>query len=229
MSNSLRSIHRFLIGQLFYPLVLSSLLALALYLGRVYLSRSWVVYLNLPWNLFLAWAPYAFSFLAAALDRLFPRRWWLLPIPGALWLIFFPNAVYIVTDFLHLSQRPYVPLWYDIALLATFAWTGCMLAIASLKTMQFLIKSYLGWIVSWLFVGAAIALGGLGIYLGRFDRWNSWDLFIHPKSILKDIATRVVNPFENLRFVGFTLIFTAFLLVIYLVFVSVYFSREQEK
>ena len=219
MRSFLLKIHRFLASQSFYPLVLSSLLAVALLGARMFVFRSWN-YNMLAWNLFLAWVPYLFSFLALFLHRLAPRSWWLLPLPAALWLIFFPNAPYIVTDFLHLYERPPIPIWYDIGMLVTFAWTGCFLAIASLRTMQFLVKQYLGAFASWLFVGASLVMSGLGIYLGRFGRWNSWDLFSQPRDVARDILLRLVNPFDNLRFFGFTLLFTAFLLVCYLMFVS---------
>ena len=136
MYKQLSSIHRFFVSQMLYPLVLSSTLAITLYLGRIYLSHDWQVYRHMIWNLFLAWLPYLFSFWAAGTQRLLPGRWWLLLLPAAIWLIFFPNAPYIITDFLHLQQRPYVPLWYDILLLATFSWSGIFLAVASLKTMQ---------------------------------------------------------------------------------------------
>ncbi len=215
-------IHRFLVGQMMYPILLSTLLALALFAGRIYLSGSWLVYGNLVWNLFLAWIPYLFSVSAAALQSRLPRAGLLLIVPGVLWLVFFPNAPYIVTDFLHLEQRPYVPLLYDILLLASFAWTGLFLAIASLRTMQVLVKIYMGGLISWFFVTIALGLSGLGIYLGRFERWNTWDLVFHFDTILKNTAQRMLNPLDNLRFIGFTVLFTAFLLVCYLTFISVH-------
>ena len=225
--NSLVRFHRFLAGQVLYPILLSTLLAGILFAGRVFQSGSFT-YHNLVWNLFLAWVPYLCSFSAAALYAIYPRGWWLLLFPGALWLIFFPNAPYILTDFLHLSDRPYVPIWYDILLFATFAWTGCFLAIASLRTMQMLVMHYLGWFISWSFAAIALGLGGLGMYLGRFSRWNSWDLFLHPREVIYDVAVRFVDPFSNLRFFGFTLLFSAFLLVCYLMFISVRRTNELE-
>lgn len=221
MWNQLIQFHRFLVNQFFYPLVLSTLLSLVIYAGRVVQSHSIYTYGNLLWNLYLAWLPYIFSFFAAILNRLFPRAWWLLIVPGVLWLIFFPNAPYIVTDFLHLESRPYVPLWYDTLLLASFSLTGLFLTIASLRTMQLLVQSYLGKIMSWIFVGVALGLSGLGMYLGRFDRWNSWDVFIHPRTIVNDLIDRLANPFDNLRFFVFTILFTALLFVLYLMFISI--------
>jgi uncharacterized membrane protein len=219
-TNDLNRLHRFLTSQATYAILLSTLFALALFIARILQSHS-VEYRNLIWNLFLAWIPYLFSLWTAALYALRPGRWWVLIFPGFLWLIFFPNAPYIITDFLHLSNRPGVPIWYDILLLATFAWTGCFLAIASLRTMQIIVKNHFGWLLSWFFVGAALTLGGLGIYLGRFSRWNSWDLFFTPKEILSDVAMRVMNPLSNLNFFGFTILFTGFLLVSYLMFISI--------
>jgi uncharacterized membrane protein len=220
MRKWLIQIHRFLLCQSFYPLVLSSLLAVTIYSGRLIRAEFALTYFNLIWNLFLAWVPYGFAFLAALLDRWFPRAWWLLLVPGFLWLIFFPNAAYIITDFTHLEPRPYVPLWYDILMLVTFAWTGVFLAVASLHTMQDLVRKYLGGVVSWVFVAIALGLNGLGIYLGRFDRWNSWELFTYPEQIVADVVQRVANPLENLRFIGFTGILTAFLLICYLMFTT---------
>lgn len=222
-------LHRFLVSQLFYPIMLSSTLAMSVYVGRVLVSNTYIVYANLVWNLMLAWIPYLFSVLAAALHRLFPRRWWLLVLPSAAWLAFFPNAPYIITDFFHLVQRPSIPLWYDLLLLVTFSWTGIFLTVASLRTMQVVVKTYLGTLVSWFFVAFSLGLGGLGIYLGRFERWNSWDLISHPGSILADITSRIASPFENLRFFGFTILVTAFLLVCYLMFISIRHAVEADE
>jgi hypothetical protein len=104
-----KRLHRFLAGQSFYPLVMATLLALAIFCGRVLISRR-VEFRLLVWNLFLAWLPYGLSMVAAGLHRLFPRRWGLLLAPGLAWLVFFPNAPYIVTDLYHLEHRPPVLL-----------------------------------------------------------------------------------------------------------------------
>ena len=137
-------------------------------------------------------------------------------MPGFLWLAFFPNAPYIVTDFIHLRWRYPVPIWYDVFLLAIAAWTGLFLATFSLRTMQQIVKTFLGTTASWLFTALVIGLSGLGIYLGRFLRWNSWDLLIQPGKVLSDIALLLITPFENLAAFGFIIQISAFLLVCYL-------------
>jgi uncharacterized membrane protein len=134
------------------------------------------------------------------------------------WLVFFPNAPYMVTDFYHLDPRPPVPLWFDISLIAIFAFTGFFLTIASLRSIHKIVEGYFGKIIGWIFALIVINLASLGVYLGRFQRYNSWDILIEPKSVIKEIVTNLVNPLENLGFVGFTLMFSSILLVTYLMF-----------
>lgn len=220
MIRMLRSFHKFLAHQSLYPLIFSSGLAVIFYILRVWYAHNWN-YSNLMWNLFLAWVPYIFSFMAATSHRLFPRQWWLIPLFALPWLAFFPNAPYMVTDFYHLAVRDPVPFWYDIGLISIFAFAGLFLAIASLRSMHHLVTAFLGRFIGWIFAVFVLSLGGLGVYLGRFGRYNSWDLLIRPKTVLKDIALQLLNPLDNLGFVGFTLMFTAIMIAFYLMFISV--------
>ena len=147
----LHQAHGFLARHALYPVLLSSALALTLFAGRVYRSHA-ITYGFLLWNLILAWVPYLLSLWAGHLQRRYPRYWWGLFVPGGLWLAFLPNASYIVTDFWHLAERPPIPIWYDIGLLAAFALTGLFLAVLSLRVMQRLVRHYTGSLLSWLFV-----------------------------------------------------------------------------
>jgi uncharacterized membrane protein len=210
-----KQFHRFALCQGLYPVVLSTLLACTLLAGRVYLCRQWT-YVFLVWNLLLAWIPYLTSLWTSSVYQRQPRRWWYLLLPGLVWLAFFPNAPYIVTDFLHLQHRPPIPVWYDMGLISIFAWTGLFLAVFSLRAMQMLVKTAAGSLVSWLFVINVIGLSGLGIYIGRFLGWNSWDLLIHPEAIFTDILIRFTNPFQHAAIFGVSLMFALFLLVCYL-------------
>jgi uncharacterized membrane protein len=194
--------------------VLSTWLACGLLAGRVYLSGAWT-YHFLVWNLFLAWLPYLASLWVSYIYLRQPRRWWLLLGPSLIWLAFFPNAPYIVTDFLHLQPRSGIPIWYDLGLLSAFAWTGLFLAAFSLRTMQVLVKELAGIPISWLFVAGVGSLSGLGVYLGRFLGWNSWDLLLHPRAVLADVVIRIVNPLQHLGAFAFAFIFAAFLLICY--------------
>ncbi|MBI4785505.1 MAG: DUF1361 domain-containing protein [Chloroflexi bacterium] len=218
--NNIVKVHRFFLSQLLYPLVLSSLLAVGIFAGRVYLSQRMTLWFLL-WNLFLAWVPYLCSLAAILLHRRQPKAWWLILLPGFVWLIFLPNAPYLVTDILHLDERAPVPVWYDIAMLATFAWTGVFLGMASLSQMQSIVRRFLGGAASWLFALSTIALSGLGIYLGRFLNLNSWDLFTRPQIVLVGLGVRIANPLHYQQALGFTLLFAAFMLVCYVTFVSI--------
>lgn len=223
MLQSLKRINRFFLNEALYPLVFASVVAIGVYIVRLYISRS-LNYSNLVWNLILAWIPYLISLGATVFERtILKRRWWgiipLLPFTAA-WLLFFPNAPYLLTDFYHLGHRPPLPLWFDIGLISMFAFSGCFLAIASLRSMQFIFRAYTGQFLSWVMITAAIATSAVGVYLGRFGRWNSWDIFTSPRTILKEILLPAVSPGKNLGFVGFTLMFTALLLVLYVMFVS---------
>lgn len=224
-SYRLRTIHHFLVDQAFYPLALSTLLTASLFISRAYLIQRWE-YRFLPWNLFLAWIPYLSSLVVAVLHQCYPQRWayWLLP--GLLWLTFFPNAPYLVTDFVHLHRNFHIPIWYDIVLLATAVWTGLFLAIFSLRIMQRLVKAHLGSVVGWLFVPIIMGLSGLGIYLGRFLDWNSWDLLVHPGKILADTAFLLSSPMENFKAFGFMALIAAFIFVCYLTLTAIS-SRER--
>jgi uncharacterized membrane protein len=211
--------HEFLARRSLYPVLLSSALAATLFAGRVYLSRT-VIFVFLGWNLVLAWLPYLFSLWADYLHGRYPRRWWLLLAPAALWLAFFPNATYILTDFWHLAERPPVPYWYDIGLLSVFGLSGLFLAVQSLRVMQRLVRTYAGAAFSWLFVVVVAGLSGLGVYLGRFLRWNSWDLLLHPRGVLADVAARLADPLAHRQTFGVTFLFGAILFLCYLALTS---------
>jgi uncharacterized membrane protein len=220
----MRRLHRFLDRYLFYPALLSSALSAAMFAGRVAVSGD-DTYGFMIWNLILAWIPYLCSLWAAVVARRYP--WWGLPIPALLWLLFLPNAPYMVTDFLHLHHRPPVPVWYDSILLTSFAWTGCYLAVASLRIMQALVDNHLGQRASWAFVGVTLVLTGFGIYLGRFLDWNSWDLFTRPGGVLSDVLPRLLNPLDHPRTYGVTILFAAFLFVFYVTFVAAHRRAAQ--
>ena len=105
-------------------------------------------------------------------------------------------------------------------MLFSFALTGLMLGLLSLYFVHAVMQNHFGQALGWLFVMITAVLGGVGVYIGRFLRWNSWDVFFSPKEILSDVVVRVVNPLSNLNFYGFTSIITAFLVISYLMFIS---------
>lgn len=183
---------------------------------------------GLLWNLFLAWLPLVSSLAAYNLYR----RWFsvttiLVVISAFIWLLFFPNAPYLLTDLMHLKASD-VPLWYDLILLVAFAWTGSFLGHVSLYLMQIVVARIVGPLLSWVFALGTLGLGSLGIYLGRFLRWNSWDVFTRPREILVDIWRLLRHPLANLETVAFSVLFYLFLIASYWMLVTLtQFAREQ--
>src|SRR5687767_3168310 len=193
---------------------LTTALCVTLVAFRVhYTSR--VTFVFLIWNIFLALIPYGISTLLVLFHEKITNRF-ILGIPFLAWLCFFPNAPYILTDLFHLRQRAGVPYWYDLALILFFAWNGLMLGYASLMDMQLVFtRRFTKW-AGWLIAIGSLVLGSFGIYLGRYLRWNSWDVISSPTGLLKDISERVLDPTAHPQTYGVTIIFSAFLVFGYL-------------
>lgn len=220
------SLHQFLRRNLFYAVVLSSLLGVAFFAVRVFWSDSFL-HRFLMWNLFLAWIPYICALWMASLHA---RRAFALfyIVPSVLWLLFFPNAAYLVTDLYNLQNMPPVPFWYDISFFATLAWTGLLLAVASLQIVQRMVKESFGAIASWLVVLIVVGLNGVGIYLGRFLRWNSWNMMTDPLAVLEDAVMPFLHPIAYRQPVAIIIVFSALLFVVYVSVLAIQ-HRESSK
>jgi uncharacterized membrane protein len=195
--------------KLIFVLGASSIVSVFLSLVRIYISETWW-YLFLLWNLFLAWIPFicTTAYQMLSLKNLFSKIFAVVLI--VTWLIFFPNAPYIITDLMHVRIRGTVPLWYDVVLILAYVWNGMILGYISLFDMhQIFKKKFTGW-TCWCLVVMILWLTSFGIYLGRFIRWNSWDIFYHPLLLIKDIAAIFSNPLYQDVY-GMTTIFTLFL------------------
>ena len=175
-------------------------------------------HLGLVWNLFLAWIPFALAYFAYTISK---KKWLLylvLPFTAFLWLIFFPNAPYILTDLQHLSVTGAAPLWYDVLLMIWFSWTGLLLGLVSLYFMQDVVRRTFGRLTGWAFVFIVSGLSSFGVYLGRFVRFNSWDLFNDPTEVAVTVLGLVIDPSK--RVVAFTVLFAIFYLFVYLTLYS---------
>jgi len=187
------------------PLTFSLLLLII----RVILTGQ-LTYAFLAWNLFLAWIPFVISQKLSAANN-----WWKILLLFSAWLLFLPNAPYIITDFLHLRPRPPIPYWYDILLLFSAALNGLLLGLASLLVVErFLINRY-GNRISALLMFCSFFLCSFGVYIGRYLRWNSWDILINPDDIAADILERVFNPFEHFGTWSVTFLFGSFFYIIF--------------
>ena len=195
-------------------LVFASAGALSMVAARsYYLGRA--TYSFLIWNLLLAWIPMGCAFVTYRLHLRGRRPNFLFAVCALAWFFFFPNAPYIVTDFVHLRHQPPVPLWFDLLTIASFAWTGLCLGYLSLYLMQEVVRVQLGRWTSWVFVTAMLALGSAGIYAGRFLRWNSWDVLSDPAGIVRGSLKIVEDTGGQLGVAAFISVAFLFLLTTY--------------
>ena len=194
-------------------LIFASGICLAMLASRVLFARRLELGFY-PWNLILAWIPFLLALRIYGLRASRSPRYGLLAVCAVLWFFFFPNAPYIVTDLVHLKTRAPVPKWFDLVMMVSFAWTGLCLGYLSLYLMQEVVRSRLGWRWGWRFVVAMLALSSFGIYLGRFLRWNSWDVIARPLSLVSDVVRRVGSD-GNPELFAFSATFFAFSLLTY--------------
>jgi uncharacterized membrane protein len=210
-------------------MILLTVVSVGLYGFRV-IKTGETTYGTLIWNLFLAWIPAGLAILAYNIYRK-PSclgAAFVLPILPV-WLLFFPNAPYLLTDIVHLRARPEMYYWFDQILYLAFAFTGCYLGMISLLLMQSTVRRSIGPWLGWLFALIVLALSGFGIYLGRFTRFNSWEVLTAPKPILKEIADWVTHPKSNGETYLFAIVFSVFFAAIYLVIVAFVNLGTREK
>ena len=168
----------------------------------------------LVWNLFLAWTPLMLSRLLRAAHE---RRTGIAAqlSLAATWLLFLPNAPYILTDWVHLEYRSTFQYGFDVLLLISYAGTGLFLGYASLFDVHAIVAKRFGERSGWLVAIASLMLSGYGVYLGRVERWNSWDVVTNPDGLLMSIAHCLLNPAQHLRVYALSSIFSVALLLGY--------------
>ena len=180
-------------------------------------------YLFLIWNLFLAWIPFIMSLLMNYIYSFYKAgrlKKLMLAVSGAVWLFFYPNAPYLITDYIHLSRMKFYFIkdgynmnfivWYDFVMFSLFILTGFLLGFISLYMLQRLLSDRINKAAGWLLVVGTLFLSSFGIYLGRFIRWNTWDILANPAALINS----VLESFHKHAF-AFTTTFGLFLLLIY--------------
>ncbi|HCM32626.1 DUF1361 domain-containing protein [Chryseobacterium sp.] len=204
-------------------LILMTLFCLSLSIFRYYISDT-KVFFFLNWNLFLAWIPLLLSSIILAFN-----------INGKLslafiiivWILFFPNSPYILTDLFHLKARNTIPIWYDLIVILSYAWTGLICGFISLSDIEKLLSRYTkdrtinGIVIVFLFMSS------FGVYLGRFLRWNSWDVLNNPFGLFNDIVIRFIYPLEYTKTWGVTLLMGIMLNFMYFTFKLVKNNNEK--
>jgi uncharacterized membrane protein len=176
-------------------LLISCIFSCVLVCARV-IATGYLTYLFLPWNLFLAFVPYVISEWLSRNVAVMEHKWKrVLVLFG--WLLFIPNAFYIVTDLFHLEQFDDAPKWFDLLLLFSFAWNGLLFGILSVRKTELIVRTISGYNFSIPFVFAVMWLNAFGIYIGRFLRYNSWDIVTQPFSLLEEMMQVLLHPLRN--------------------------------
>ena len=142
---------------------------------------------GLIWNLILAVVPYFFALFAVE------QKGWRYRVFAVLWLLFFPNALYIFTDFIHLGKDPAMT-HYDIVYISVTAIAGLIAGFASLELMQTYWNRHYHRVVGWIMTSTIMLISLFGVYIGRFLRFNSWDILYEPLHFLKEIASLLLSP-----------------------------------
>lgn len=161
----------------------------------VFGNSDWMV-----WNTFLALIPLALSI--GLFRRRNPARtplWWL---GGLTFVAFLPNAPYVLTDVIHLvtdlreTDSIMVGAMVIVPKYALFLLVGMQAyALSMVYLGQYLQRQGWGRMVIWV-EWLLHFLSAIGVYLGRFQRFNSWDLVTQPHDIVHDAARNLlsVNP-----------------------------------
>jgi uncharacterized membrane protein len=190
-----------LISRLYAPrsaavqvLLLSSGFSMLL-LGARILYTGHVYFLFLAWNLFLAFLPYAFSSRMSRQEVQLSKTHFL--FFSIIWLLFIPNAFYIMTDLFHLGSGTEVPLWFDLALLLSFAWSGLLFGIISVRQMEKHFEKIFDKKFDLLFILPVMTMNALGIYIGRYLRFNSWDVITNPLDLASEVIYLFLHPVRN--------------------------------
>ena len=131
------------------------------------------------------------------------------------WLLFLPNAPYLVTDIAHLHASSSVPIYFDVVLLYSAAFCGVALGCVSLRWMQCAVTHFAGLWPGRLFTLVAAIAAGFGVYLGRFLRWNSWDALLQPAAVAEDILAALIHPVRHWEVWAFSLLIAALLIAAY--------------
>ncbi len=194
-------------------LLLSSAFSCLLLFARMIVTGS-IEYVFLPWNLFLAFVPYWITQWMTTNVSIIENKWKLIIVASA-WLLFIPNSFYIITDLFHLTHVDSAPKWFDLLLIFSFAWNGIIAGVLSLRRIEQIAALLKGKKFSIALVFGVMWLSAFGIYIGRFLRFNSWDVVTDPFSLAAEIFAMLINPFENGFAWGMTICYSVFMTLLY--------------
>lgn len=177
---------------------------------RVFLTKS-ITYSFYAWNIFLAIIPVVIS---SRLMNQHKISFYSILI-FIVWLVFFPNAFYILTDFFHYRERKFVPKWYDLLLVFSAAYNGLLLGIVSLLKVEKFLESVLTTKIKNIILVVILFLSSYGIYIGRYLRFNSWDIVTKPTDVVFATLHFFIKPWQHVYAWGFIVLFTVLFSIVY--------------
>lgn len=204
--------------KIFSLLSISIALSMVLLMVRMKLTHSFF-YLFLVWNLFLAVIPFTITTYLVSIPKLNKIGF---VVWCSVWLLFLPNAPYIITDLLHLKIGSNHLLWLDVLVVSSFALNGLLMFSLSLLDMETLLNHYLKRKITKFVMIFILFLSGFGVYLGRFLRYNSWEILRHPLNLFNDIFNIILLPNLHLEAWLFTFLFGVFLSIGFWIFKVLY-------
>jgi uncharacterized membrane protein len=171
-------------------LLFFAILILFTMIGFRFFYSGKLAFFFLMWNTYLAVVPYVISDF---MKRKSLSKYQHL-LTAFVCILFLPNAIYLISDFEHLRERPGVPFFFDILLMFYAALIGLLLNVLALKNLNLVFLRYLHPNPTSVLISLIILLSGFGVYLGRYLRWNSWDLITRPKPLLKECIYHSIHP-----------------------------------
>jgi uncharacterized membrane protein len=165
-------------------------------------------------NLLLAWVPLLLAYGVAWSARS-KSRWVALAPLSVLWILFLPNAPYLVTDLVHLHEGVNT---VNAVLLSTLAAIGVLIGVKSVQLVQRAVEHRFGVAAGWRAVRAIAVLTAVGVYVGRVLRWNSWTVIHDPHVITHALQRAPSDPARVGLALLATVVFTIGFLAAYRVF-----------
>jgi len=198
-------------GRVFTALILANLVSVLLFVARAIDSQS-LRYWFLLWNLVLGWLPLLFAWWLV--QRLKTSRWLSAGniVLTFLWLGFLPNSFYLVSDLVHLDITGEVSLLYDIVLFFSCIFNSYVVGFMSVVLVHRALLKRIHHNDAHSVIAGVFLLCGFAIYLGRYLRWNTWDVLINPAGLLFDVSDRIINPAAHPQ--AFTTTVTFFVVLI---------------
>jgi uncharacterized membrane protein len=194
-------------------ILISSAFSILLLIIRIVVSHR-LSYIFLAWNLLLAYVPLMIANWLNRHEAVIQKKI-MLVLTISMWLLFLPNSFYILTDLFHLHTSDGNRPWFDLTLILSFAWNGILFGIISIWKMEIMLKRTKGRLASAVLIFTVMWLNAFGVYIGRFLRFNSWDVIFNPFPLFTEVVDMIINPYDYKTAWAISLCFACFISILY--------------